>query len=121
MLISGVKPTGSWSDEKYYPSVPYLFNLLMDPTEKMDPASHEWGYIGRKFFAEKMWAPAAASSFLADHLKSLQEFPPRRGADSFSMKKAIEGAMKKMDSPNNSSNWHDARRNSDIGQRFAVV
>ena len=25
--------------------------------EKMDPKSHEWGYIGRKFFAQKMWAP----------------------------------------------------------------
>ncbi len=57
----GVKPDGSWWDEKYYPSVPYVFNLLMDPMEKMDPQSHEWGYIGRKFFAQKMWAPTAAS------------------------------------------------------------
>ena len=58
----GVKKEGSWWNEKYYPSVPYLFNLLMDPMEKMDPESHEWGYVGRKFFAQKMWAPTAAGS-----------------------------------------------------------
>jgi arylsulfatase len=38
--------------------------------EKMDPESNEWGYIGRKFFVQKMWAPTAA------HLKNLQDFPP---------------------------------------------
>ena len=100
----GVKPEGSWWDEKYYPSVPYVFNLLMDPMEKMDPQSHEWGYAGRKFFAQKMWAPTAAGPFLAAHLKSLQEYPPRQGADSLSMQKAIESAMKKMDNPHGSSN-----------------
>lgn len=39
----GVKPEGSWWDEKYYASVPYIFNLRMDPMEKMDPQSQEWG------------------------------------------------------------------------------
>jgi arylsulfatase A-like enzyme len=100
----GVKPDGLWWSEKYYPSVPYLFNLLMDPMEKMDPESHEWGYIGRKFFAEKLWAPTAAGSFLQAHLQSLQDYPPRQGADTLSMKKAIDEVMKKMESPNNSSN-----------------
>jgi len=57
----GVKQNGLWFDPKTYPSAPYLFNLLMDPMEKMDPESHEWGYIGRKFFAEKLWAPTAAA------------------------------------------------------------
>ena len=95
----GLKPTGIWWDAKYYPSVPYLFNLLMDPMEKMDPQSHEWGYIGRKFFAQKMWAPTAAASFLMEHLKSIQEYPPRQGADTLSMKKAIDEAMKKMENP----------------------
>ncbi len=100
----GVKPEGSWWDEKYYPSVPYLFNLLMDPMEKMDPQSHEWGYAGRKFFAEKMWAPTAAGPFLQAHLKSLQDFPPRQGADTLSLKKAIDGAMQQMANPGGSSN-----------------
>ena len=92
------------ADEKYYPSVPYVFNLLMDPMEKMDPQSKEWGYSGRRFFAEKMWAPAAASSFLAAHLKRLQDYPPRQAADSLSMKKAILKAMQMMDSPNRGGN-----------------
>jgi arylsulfatase len=103
-LHIGVKPEGSWWDEKYYPSVPYVFNLLMDPMERMDPHSHEWGYMGRKFFAYKMWVATAAGPFLAAHLKSMQEYPPRQGADSLSMKTAIEEAMKKMDSPQGSSN-----------------
>ena len=100
----GVKPEGSWWNEKYYPNVPYVFNLLMDPMEKMDPESHEWGYIGRKFFAQKMWAPTAASPFLGAHLKSLQDYPPRQGADSLSLKKVIEATMKKMENPGGSSN-----------------
>ena len=93
----GVKKEGSWFNEKYYPSVPYLFNLLMDPMEKMDPESPEWGYVGRKFLGAKLWAPTAAGPFLAGHLKSMAEFPPRQTAESLSMKKAVEGAMKKME------------------------
>jgi arylsulfatase A-like enzyme len=91
-------------NEKSYPSVPYLFNLLMDPMEKMDPESHEWGYIGRKFFASKLWAPTAAGPFLAAHLKSLKDFPPSQGADTLSMHKAVEEAMRKLETPHGSSN-----------------
>ncbi|HKA29119.1 MAG TPA: arylsulfatase [Candidatus Binatia bacterium] len=100
----GVKREGSWWNEKYYPNVPYLFNLRMDPMEKMDPESHEWGYIGRKFLAAKLWAPTAAGPFLAAHLKSLQDFPPSQGADTLSMHKAVEEAMRKLESPHGSSN-----------------
>jgi arylsulfatase len=100
----GVKREGSWWNEKYYPSVPYVFNLLMDPMEKMDPESNEWGYIGRKFLASKLWAPTAAGPFLAAHLQSLNEFPPSQGADTLSMKKAIENAMSKAANPHGSSN-----------------
>ena len=71
-----------------------VFNLLMDPLEKMDPESHEWGYAGRKFVAQKLWAPTAAGPFLQAHLKSLADFPPRQKADTLSMKKATEEAMK---------------------------
>lgn len=100
----GVKHHGSWFDEKSYPSVPYVVNLLMDPMEKMTPDSEEWGYVGRKFLASKLWAPTAAGPFLAAHLKSLQEFPPSQGADTLSMKKAIEEAMRKMENMKGSSN-----------------
>ena len=79
-------------------------SLLMDPMEKMDPESHGWGYIGRKFFAEKMWVPTAAKQFLAAQVKSLQDYPPRQGADTLSLKKAIDQAMEKLNAPNASSN-----------------
>ena len=100
----GVKREGSWWNEKYYPSVPYIMNLLMDPMEKMDPESEEWGYIGRKFFASKLWAPTAAGPFIAAHLQSMLEYPPSQGADTLSMKKALEEAQRKMETPNGSSN-----------------
>jgi hypothetical protein len=95
----GVKHKGSWFDEKSYPSVPYLVNLLMDPMEKMTPDSEEWGYIARKFVAQKLWAPTAAVPFLMAHLKSLADFPPSQGADTLSMKKAIENVMKQLENP----------------------
>jgi hypothetical protein len=100
----GVKHHGNWWDEKSYPSVPYITNLLMDPMEKVTPDSEEFAYEGRKFVAEKLWAPTAAGPFLAAHLKSLTDFPPSQGADTLSMKKAVEGAMKKMENPSGSSN-----------------
>jgi len=95
----GVKHKGSWFDEKSYPSVPYIVNLLMDPMEKMTPDSEEWGYVGRKFVAQKLWAPTAAVPFLAAHLKSLADFPPSQEADTLSMRKAIEKVMTMMDNP----------------------
>ena len=38
------------------------------------------------------------------HLKTLQDYPPRQGADTLSMKKATDEAMKKMENPHGSSN-----------------
>ena len=67
--------------------------LALVPT---GPESHEYGYIGRKFFASKMWAPTAGGPFIQAHLKSLAEFPPRQGADSLSMKNVLDEAMKKI-------------------------
>ena len=75
----GVKPHGSWWDQKYYPSVPYLFNLRMDPMEKMDPESEEWGYAGRKFLAHKMWALNAAGPFIAEHIQTPRPVPAQPG------------------------------------------
>ena len=100
----GVKMHNNWFDPKSYPSVPTVVNLLMDPMEKMTPDSDEFGYVGRQFFARKLWAPTAAGPFLAAHLKSLEEFPPSQGADTLSMKKAIDETMKKMENPGASSN-----------------
>src|SRR5262249_11381468 len=95
----GVKHNGDWFDEKSYPSVPYVVNLLMDPMEKVTPDAPGFEYAGRKFLASKLWAPTAAGPFLAAHLKSLQAFPPSQGAGTRSMEKAIEDTMKKMEQP----------------------
>jgi len=100
----GVKHHGDWFDEKSYPSVPYVVNLLMDPMEKVTPDAPGFEYEGRKFFASKLWAPTAAGPFLAAHLKSLSDYPPRQAADSLSMKKAVERAMKVLENPHGSSN-----------------
>jgi len=93
----GVKKEGSWWNEKYYPSIPYLFNLAMDPLEKMDQESPEWGTAGRRFFAHKMWALNASGPVIAAHLKTLMEFPPSQGADTLSIKKALEEMQAKME------------------------
>jgi arylsulfatase A-like enzyme len=92
----GVKKDGIWWNEKTYPSVPYLFNLLMDPMERMDQESHEFGATARQFFAAKMWALNSSVPFIAAHIKSIVEFPPRQGADSLSVKKVLDETMKKL-------------------------
>jgi arylsulfatase A-like enzyme len=96
----GVKKEGIWWNEKVYTSIPYLFNLLMDPLEKMDQESHEWGTTSRRFFASKMWALNSSGPFIAEHLKSLMEYPPSQGADTLSVKKALDEVMKKLESAN---------------------
>jgi arylsulfatase len=93
----GVKREGSWWNEKYYPCVPYFFHLGMDPLEKMDQESHEWGATARNFFAHKLWALNASGPIIAEHLKSLMEFPPSQGADTLSLKKALEEMQTRME------------------------
>ena len=93
----GMKKEGSWFNPKTYTSIPYLFNLLMDPLEKMDQESHEWGTASRRFFASKLWALNSSAPFIAAHLKSLMEYPPSQGADTLSMKKALDEVMKKLE------------------------
>jgi hypothetical protein len=53
---------------------------------------------------EKVTPDARAGPFLAAHLKSLEEYPPRQAADTLSIKIAVDGAMKKLESPGGSSN-----------------
>jgi hypothetical protein len=44
-----------------------------------------------------MWAIATSGPFIAEHLKSLEEFPPSQGADTLSMKKALDETMQKLE------------------------
>ncbi len=101
----GVKRDGIWWNPKAYPSVPYIFNLLMDPMEKMDPESHEWGYIGAALLRlEDVGARTRRRRSSPTHLESLMKFPPSQGADTLSMKKALDEVMKKLETPHGSSN-----------------
>ena len=93
----GAKREGSWWNEKYYPSIPYLVNLQMDPLEKMTQESDEWGPAAHRFMMQKLWALNASGPFIAAHLKSLMEFPPSQGADTLSIKKALEEVQAKME------------------------
>ena len=70
--------------------------------EKMDPESHEWGYIGRKFAAEKLWAPTAASRFLQalEGFAGIYAASDRRHTEH---EEDNRGAMKQMESPNGGS------------------
>lgn len=77
--------------------VPYLFNLRMDPMELMDQESHEFGYIGRKLFAQKMWTLIPAQGILGEHIASLKKWPPRQKAESLSMEKAMDALMKSLE------------------------
>jgi arylsulfatase len=51
-----------------------------------------------------MWAPTAAQSFIREHLMSLKAYPPRQGADTLSLHKALEAAMAKMEAAHTSNN-----------------
>jgi arylsulfatase A-like enzyme len=95
----GAKKEGIWWNQKSYTSIPYLFNLLMDPMEKMDQESHEWGTTSRRFFASKLWALNSATPFIGAHLKTLMEYPPSQGADTLSMKRALDEVMRKLEKP----------------------
>src|SRR5262249_49172860 len=46
-LSFGVKQGGTWWDPKSYPSVPFVFNLRMDPMEKMDRQVHSLRLISK--------------------------------------------------------------------------
>ncbi len=63
------------------------------------PRSEDFGYAGKQFFAEHLWAPNAAGPFIAEHLKSLAEFPPRQKADTLSLKKALDEMQRKLENP----------------------
>ncbi len=91
-----VKMEGSWWNPLVYPRVPYLFNLRMDPMEIMDQESHEFGYIGRKLFAQKMWTLIPAQGILGQHIESLKQWPPRQRAESLSLEKKMDTLMQSL-------------------------
>ena len=96
-ILFGGKENGLWWEPIVYPSAPYLFNLRMDAMERFDPLFREWGYMGRKLVAEKMWTLVPAQGIIAEHMKSLQEWPPRQRAESLSLQKSTEAVMRQLE------------------------
>ncbi len=94
----GVKKNGLWFDTLEYPRIPLIFNLRMDPMERMGPLDHETGYIGRWMVARNLWALAPMGGLIQQHLESFIEFPPRQEATSFSIKNQMEAIIKKIES-----------------------
>jgi len=100
--------TANWFEPKSYPRVPYIANLLMDPSEKMTPDSDEFGYIGRLFFAQKFWAPTGAVP--PGPSQEPGRFSTQSGCGhTLSMKKAVDEAMKKLQNPSSRAIETDAR------------
>ena len=75
-----------WQEPFVELRLPKLFNLRMDPFERAD---HEAiGYP--KWRLERAFVLAPAQGFVANWLKSLQEFPPRQEPGSFSLSKVMQ-------------------------------
>jgi arylsulfatase len=65
---------------------PKLFSLRADPFERAD---HEAGGYDR-WFIDHLFVMVPAQAFVAQHLASYQEFPPRQRPGSFSLDKVME-------------------------------
>jgi arylsulfatase len=65
---------------------PKLFSLRADPFERAD---HESGSYER-WFIDHMFVMVPAQAFVAQHLATYQEFPPRQKPGSFTLDKVLE-------------------------------
>jgi arylsulfatase len=76
----------------------------MDTMEKMDPHSHEWGYIGRRFPGLQVVGTDGGRSVHRGPPQVTAGYPPSQGADTLSLKKALEKAQDLMERPNRAAN-----------------
>jgi len=58
-----------------------------DPEKILSPGGND---------EQKLWALTAAGPFVQAHLEGLTAFPPGQEADTLSMKKAVDDAMRKL-------------------------
>ena len=96
----GVKKEGIWWNREELPQRPVSLQPADGSAWRRWTRSRTSGAPpARRFFASKMWALNSSAPFIAAHLKSLMEFPPSQGADTLSMKKALDEVMKKLETP----------------------
>ncbi len=81
--------------EDYYANViprtvPLVFNIRMDPYESYD-SPDAYGHLMQKV----SWLLQPMGVLMADHLKSLAEYPPVQGGKSFDMSNVVDEFIKK--------------------------
>jgi arylsulfatase A-like enzyme len=74
-----------WQEPLVELRLPKLFNLRMDPFERVE---HEAGGYTR-WRVDRAFALVPAQAFVAQHLATYQEFPPRQEAGSFSLSQVL--------------------------------
>lgn len=83
-----IKEKGGWDDPLQELSVPYVFNLLMDPFER------QTGNEGRIVREHKAWMFEPLISVIKDHAKSFEEYPPRQRSESLDVDMMMNKVLK---------------------------
>ena len=81
--------------EDYYANViprtvPLVFNIRMDPYESYD-STDAYGHLMQKV----SWLIQPMGTLMEEHLKSLAEYPPVQGGESFDMSNVVEDFIEK--------------------------
>lgn len=75
-----------WAEPYVTLRTPKLFNLLTDPYERADVTSNTyWDWL-----IDHAFLIVPAQSYVAEFLKTFEEFPPRQEPASFNLKKVLE-------------------------------
>ena len=93
----GVKKEGSWWNEKSYPAFRISSTCSWTLWRRWTRSRTSGASQAANSLRAKMWALNSSGPFFAAHIKSIMEYPPRQGADTLSVKKVLEEAMKKME------------------------
>jgi len=75
-----------WQDPLIPLRAPKLFDLRGDPFERADHVAGNYD----TWYAERMFVLVPAQAFVAQHLATYQEFPPRQKPGSFSLDQVLE-------------------------------
>ena len=85
-LEQRAKTMACWAEPFVELRVPKIFNLRRDPFERADENSNTyWDWVLNHAF---LLVPAQA--YVAEHIQSLREFPPRQKPASFNMDRVLE-------------------------------
>jgi arylsulfatase len=74
--------------------LPKLFNLRSDPFEAAD---RDASLYYDKWFADRGFVMIPAQAFVAEYLKTFEQFPPRQRPASFSINQALEKAQQRQE------------------------